>query len=85
MKIKGAIIKEQGVKFAIVETTTETLKSQPDMNEIKQIFAPLFGGIPVVFMAKNAKGTPVFVGRQDIVNFLSNADIRKIPWREFKA
>jgi len=83
MKIKGAIIKEQNVKFAVVETTTATLKSKSDMNNIQQKFAPLFGNIPVVFMARNAKGIPVFIGRKDIVDFLSNNDVNKIPWREF--
>jgi hypothetical protein len=83
MKIKGAIIKEQNVKFAVVETTTATLKSQSNMNTIKQKFSLLFGGIPVVFMARNAKGIPVFIGRKDIVDFLSNNDVSKIPWREF--
>jgi len=83
MKIKGAIIKEQNVKFAVVETAIETLKSQNDMNTIKDKFSPLFGNIPVIFMAKNAKGIPVFIGRKDIVDFLSNNDISRIPWREF--
>jgi len=83
MKIKGAIIKEQNVKFAVVETTTDKLKSKSDMNNIKQNFAPLFGSIPIIFMAKNAKGVPVFLGRKDIVDFLSNNDVNKIPWREF--
>jgi hypothetical protein len=83
MKIKGAIIKEQNVKFAVVETTTATLKSQSDMNNMKQKFSPLFGGIPVIFMARNSKGIPVFIGRKDIVDFLSNNDVSKIPWREF--
>jgi len=83
MKIKGAIIKEQNVKFAVVETITATLKSQSEMNNIKQKFSPLFGSIPVVFMARNAKGIPVYMGRKDIVDFLSNNDVNKIPWREF--
>jgi len=83
MKIKGAIIKEQNVKFAVVETITATLKSKSEMEKIKQTFAPLFGGIPIVFMARNTKGIPVFIGRKDIVDFLSNNDVSKIPWREF--
>ncbi|KPA08874.1 hypothetical protein MHK_010940 [Candidatus Magnetomorum sp. HK-1] len=83
MKIKGAILKEQKVKFAIVETVIETLKSRADMDLIKQKFSPLFGNIPVIFMAKNVKGVPVFIGRKDIVDFLSNNDISRIPWREF--
>jgi len=83
MKIRGAVINEQNVKFAVVETQTSTLKSQSEMNNIKQTFMPLFGNIPVVFMAKNTKGIPVFVGRKDIVDFLSNNDISRIPWREF--
>jgi hypothetical protein len=83
MKIRGAIIKEQNVKFAVVETETSTLKSQAEMNAIKENFSPLFGNIPVIFMAKNSKGIPVFIGRKDIVDFLSNNDISRIPWREF--
>ncbi|MBF0450418.1 MAG: hypothetical protein HQK75_06930 [Candidatus Magnetomorum sp.] len=85
MKIRGAIIKEQNVKFSVIETVTATLKSQTDMNTIKQKFSPLFGNIPVIFMAKNTKGIPIFVGRKDIVDFLSNNDVNKIPWREFTA
>jgi len=83
MKIKGAIIKEQGVRFAVCNVDYETLKSVKKQNTIKNEFAPLFGKIPVIFVSYNSKGIATFVGREDIVNFLSNVDSSQINWREF--
>jgi len=83
MKIKGAIVKEQGVKFAIVNVQRSILQSRQEQKKICQKFDPLFGGIPVVFMSQDSKGIATYVGRKDIVDFLSNVDSRRINWREF--
>ena len=85
MKIQGAIIKEQNVKFAIVKVDRSILTSPKEQNKIKTEFANLFGTIPVIFMALDSKSVATYVGRQDIVNYLSYIKSSQIPWREFSS
>ena len=83
MKFQGAIVKEQGVTFAIVIVKHHILQSSFSRDETRQNLSPLFPGMPVILMAQDSRGTPTYYGRNDIVKFLSNISIDRIPWKEF--
>ena len=83
MKIQGAVIKEQGITFAIVVVKMHVVNSQSQSEEAIQSFSTLFPGMPIVLMAQDSKGTPKYRGRKDIVNFLANLHISQIPWKEY--
>jgi hypothetical protein len=83
MKFQGAVIKEQGVTFAIVIVESSVLSSQSARESAAQSFSPFFPGIPIILMAQDSRGIPTYSGRKDIVNFLANIHISQIPWKEY--
>lgn len=83
MKFQGAVIKEQGVTFAIVIVKKVVLDNRSDANSTIRSFQPVFAGTPVVLMAQDSRGAASYFGRHDIVNFLSRVPMASIPWREY--
>ncbi len=82
-KIQGAVIKEQGVTFAITVVKNHILNSQTQCQVAAQSFRSLFPGMPIVLMGQDSRGTPTYWGRKDIVKFLSNIHPGQIPWKEY--
>jgi hypothetical protein len=83
MKVQGAVIKEQGITFAIVVVKSHVLASPQNREEMNTSCHSLFPGMPIVLMAQDGKGTPKYWGRKDIVNFLANVHPSRIPWKEY--
>jgi hypothetical protein len=83
MTIDGAVVTEQGVKFAIVVVQNHILNSQQQSNEAQNSFRTIFPGMPVILMGQDTHGTPQYYGREDIVQFLANIDISRIPWMKY--
>lgn len=83
VKFQGAVIKEQGVKFAVVIVKSHILHMQNEARETIRNFSRFFPEIPVVLMAQNSRGIPTYYGRPDIAKFLSSVPIRAIPWKEY--
>ncbi len=83
IKIQGAVIKEQGVTFAITVVKRHILNSQSQCQQTASSFRSLFPGMPIVLMGQDSGGTPTYWGRKDIVNFLSNIHPGQIPWKEY--
>jgi hypothetical protein len=84
MKFQGAVIKEQGVTFAIIIVKRQIIQCTNKANDTILNFRPLFSRIPIVLMAQDVVGKPSFYGRKDIVNFLSKVHIGRIPWKEYR-
>lgn len=82
MGFDGAIIKEQGVIFAIAVVKPSVLTS-PSREKIRASFVPFFGNIPIILMVQNSRGIPTYNGRRDIVHFLANINPARIPWKHF--
>lgn len=82
MKFDGALITEQGITFAIAIVKQHVLTSS-DREAVRQSFMPIFGNVPIVLMSQDSKGTPKYHGRTDIVNFLANIQISRIPWKTY--
>ena len=64
MSFDGALIKEQGVTFAIAVVKPSVLTS-PNKESIRQTFSHYFGFVPTVLMAQNSKGIPTYDGRRN--------------------
>ena len=83
MKMRAAVIQEQGVTFAVVHVnssvTNYTSKSIYTRRELQK----LFPGLPVILMSLDSNGSPHFYGRKDIVSFLQSIRLDQIPWRSF--
>ncbi len=84
MSFDGALIKEQGVTFAIVVVKPHVLTST-EKESIRLGFMRYFRNIPIILMAQNQKGIPTYDGRKDIVRFLANIHPSRIPWKHYTA
>jgi len=83
MTIEGAVIREQGVTFAVVIVKPSVVRDRAEANRASAAFSPAFGGIPVVLMAQNSRGTPTYWGRPDLAQFLARVPMAAIPWRRY--
>lgn len=82
MQFDGALIKEQGVTFAIVVVKPQVLTS-PTIENTRNSFKSVFGNIPIILMAQDYRGIPKYHGRKDIVRFLANVHPSRIPWKKY--
>lgn len=82
MQFDGAVIKEQGVTFAIVIVKPHILNSS-EREDVRNSFRSVFPGVPIILMAQDSRGTPTYHGRKDIVNFLANVHPSRIPWKRY--
>lgn len=82
MTFDGAVIKEQGVTFAIVLVKSSVINSANREN-IRSSFVSVFGSIPIILAAQRSDGRLQYHGNSKIVNFLSKIDHRRIPWKKY--
>ena len=82
MQFDGALIKEQGVKFAIVVVKPSVLNIA-SKESVRNSFIRYFGQVPIILMAQNSRGIPTYDGRRDIVQFLVNINPARIPWKHY--
>ena len=83
MKVQAAVIKEQGITFAVVVVKNRVVDSPSESQKAIAGFSTYFPGIPISLMAQDTRGTPKYRGRKDIVNFLANLHPSQIPWKEY--
>jgi hypothetical protein len=83
MRFQGAVIKEQGVTFAVVVVKKYIIGNKLKADRAIQSFQTVFPGIPVVLMAQDARGIPTYYGRRDIVGFMAKVPLEAVPWKEY--
>jgi hypothetical protein len=82
MQVTGAVIREQGVKFAVVIVKPHVLANSTEAAEAVAGLTPAFG-VPVVLMAQDSRGRPTYFGRRDLSQFMSRVRVNAIPWRHY--
>jgi hypothetical protein len=83
MQFHGALIKEQGVTFAIVVVKSHVLTSDSSSQNARDSFSRIFPDTPIVLMAQNSSGVPTYKGRTDLVKLLSSTSPSRIPWQKY--
>jgi hypothetical protein len=83
MRFQGAVIREQGVEFALVVVRPTVLQSTEQATKTSLALRRAFPGLPVVLMAQDHAGRATFFGRQDITRFLAGVPLHAIPWRQY--
>lgn len=83
MQFEGAVIKEQGQTFAVVVVKPHVLGNSFEYDKARRSFSGFFPGMPIVLMAQDSRGTPTYQGRRDIVQFLANISMARIPWKRY--
>ncbi len=83
---RGALIKEQGITFAVVEVDPAVLKGgDRRLTEERERFAPIFKGVPIILAARGPDRRALYSGRPDIVRFLASTGWTRIPWKRYRA
>jgi hypothetical protein len=83
MVVTGSVIKEQGVTFAVIAVKPHVTRYTARAVEARRSLAHFFPNMPIILMSQNENGTPRFVGRRDIVEFLYSIRLDQIPWKEY--
>jgi hypothetical protein len=84
MMFQGTVIKEQGLTFAVIVVKKSVIDNHFEANRAIRAFEEqVFGDMPVVLMAQDYRGVPIYYGRQDIARFMSNVPLSAIPWKEY--
>lgn len=83
MQFQGALLREQGVTFAVVVVKNHVVQNRHEAEKTIQGLQQYFPGIPVVLMGQDARGGPTYFGRKDIARFLSNVTPSRIPWKRY--
>ncbi len=84
VEITAAVVKEQGVRFVVVLVKEQAIQLA-SRHATQRSFASLFPGDPIVLCAQNSRGVPTYYGRPDIVKFLANIDMRRLPWKKYRS
>lgn len=82
MHIQGAVIREQGLTFAVVVVKQHVVQSSSAAADAIRSLKPVFG-VPIVLLAQDSRGRPTFYGRRDIARFIALVHMHAIPWREY--
>ena len=83
IKIRGAVIIEQGVTFAIVVVKRSVTNYTSKIIRMRQQLQYFFPNMPIILMSQDANGKPHYYGRKDIVDFLKTIRLDQIPWKEY--
>ena len=83
MKIRGAVIIEQGVTFAIVVVNQSVTNYTSQIVRVRNSLSQYFRNMPIILMSQDRNGTPHYYGRRDIVEFLKSIRLDQIPWKEY--
>ncbi|MBN8816059.1 MAG: hypothetical protein J0J06_11505 [Sphingomonas sp.] len=83
MQIDGALVREQGVVFAVVAVKKHVVDDRAQALSTARSFAPLFSNVPIILMGQDNAGGATFFGRQDIVRFLSQISLNRLPWKRY--
>jgi hypothetical protein len=84
MKFQGALIREQGITFAVVVVKKSIIDNRNEAYNAIGSFKSVFPGIPIVLMAQDSVGRPTYLGRPDISRFLASIPFKAVPWKEYE-
>jgi len=79
MQVTGAVIREQGVNFAVVVVRPHVVQNRSEAADTIAGLTPAFG-VPVVLMAQDSHGRPTYYGRRDLSAFMARVPVNAIPW-----
>ena len=83
MQIDAALVKEQGVTFAVVVVKKYVVDNPMEAQQAIRSYSGVFPGVPIVLMGQDPGGRATYYGRKDIVRFLTSVPFRSLPWKRW--
>ena len=79
--LTGAVIREQGITFAVVIVKNHVVNCQTTSSNMIQDLIPVFG-VPLIAL-KGESNRKVRSNRRDVASFVANLHPSRIPWRKY--
>jgi hypothetical protein len=83
MTSEGAVIREQGVTFAVVIVKEHVVNNSFEADREIRAFQRACPGLSVVLMAQDYRGVPTYYGRRDLSVFMASVPLGCVPWDEY--
>ena len=83
MTFDGAVIREQGITFALVVVKNHVVQNSFNAKKAISSFKPFFPGMPLVLVGQDAGGVPTYYGRPDIARFMSRVPMSAVTWKRY--
>ena len=83
MTFDGAVIREQGVTFALVVVQSHVVQNRSEAAKAISAFQPYFPGMPVVLVGQDSRGVPTYFGRPDLARFMASVPMSAVPWKTY--
>lgn len=83
MEINAAIVRNDEFTFVVIIVKREVLENSFTSKQARDIFRKYFPLYPIVLMAQDVKYNGIFDGPDEIVEYLSEIDIQKLPWSTY--
>ena len=83
MQFEGAVLREQGVTFAVVVVKRHIVDNQTEARSALRSFGSVFPGMPIVLMGQDTSGRAKYFGRPDIARFMANVSPSRVPWKRY--
>lgn len=83
MTFDGALIREQGVIFALVVVKHHVVQSRIEAVRAISSFQPCFPGVPIVLVGQDSWGMPTYFGRFGIARFMASVPMSAVPWKRY--
>ncbi len=80
---QGAIIKEQGVTFAVILVDKVLIENRSEAVKTVASLRTVFAGLPVVLVAQDCKGKRSCFGRADLARLLLDLPADALTWQEY--
>ncbi len=85
MRFEGAVIREQGVTFAVVVVKPSYTASNFEAQKAIEAFQPYFPGLPIVLASVSTNGAFRYRGPDNLARMLSRVHPSQIPWQQYTA
>ena len=83
MTVQGAIINKQGVTFGVLVVGRHELDDRNRRDQCRRSGQQVWGPVPIVLMAQDARGAPTYEGPEDLSRFLAALPVSQLPIRRW--
>lgn len=83
MDINAAVVRDDEATFVVIIVKKEVMDNRFSIRQARDIFKKYFPLYPIVLMAQDERYNEVFDGPAELVESLTEIDVRKLPWNTY--
>ena len=83
MQIKGTVIKNDLMPFALVWSAYEDLRSSQSRLAYLEACKPYFKALPIILASEDSYGNPIYFGDTKLVKWLESQRYLPVKWENY--